>query len=79
MGYVINENTGKKIRLSNPQQSIIDFAKALNTLESNRNLLKEMSENCKARQQELSWDNKALQMVELYKKALQNERTKYRN
>lgn len=79
MGYVINENIGKKIRLSNPQQSIIDFAKVLNTLESNRNLLKEMSANCKARQQELSWNNKALQMVELYKKTLQNERTKYRN
>lgn len=71
MGYVINENIGRKIQLSNPQQSIIDFAKVLNTLESNRNLLKEMSENCKTRQQELSWDNKALQMIELYKKALQ--------
>lgn len=78
-GDSIDERVGRKIELSNPNISINEFAQLLNKLDSNRNLLKEMSENCKARQQELSWDNKALQMVELYKKALQNERTKYRN
>lgn len=29
-----------------------------------------MSENCKARQEELSWDNKAKQMISLYEKVL---------
>ena len=70
MAAVINEKVGYKIELSNPQQSINDFAAALNRFEKNRNLLKECSLNCKARQQELSWENKAKQMVDLYQKAL---------
>lgn len=71
MGYVINEKVGKKIPLSNPKQSINDFAKVLNELENDRNLLKEMAKNCKERQLELSWDRKAQQMIELYKQAIQ--------
>ena len=66
----VNEKVGIKIPLSNPKQSVTDFANAINKLESNRQLLKEMSENCKQRQTELSWDNKALQMAELYNKVL---------
>lgn len=69
-GDSIDERVGRKIELSNPNNSINEFAQLLNKLDNNRNLLKEMSENCKTRQQELSWENKALQMVELYKKAL---------
>lgn len=69
-GDSVNEKVGYKIELSNPQQSINDFAAALNRFEKDRNLLKECSQNCKARQQELSWENKAKQMVELYQKAL---------
>ena len=70
MGYVITDKVGKKIPLTNPLQSIKDFAEAINILERDRGLLKQMSENCKQRQEELSWDNKALQMVELYNKVL---------
>lgn len=70
MGYVINEKIGRKIPLSNTQQSIHDFAEILNKLESNRSLLEEMSYNCKARQNELSWDKKALQMIKLYNKCI---------
>ncbi len=71
MGYVINEKVGKKITLSNPKQSTNDFSKVLNELESNRELLKEMSNNCKKRQQELSWNRKVQKMIKLYKKILQ--------
>lgn len=70
MGYVINDKVGRKIPLTNPQQSVEDFAEAINMLEGNREMLKQMSENCRQRQEELSWDNKAMQMVELYKKTL---------
>lgn len=70
MGYVINEKVGRKIQLSNPQQSIHDFSEVLNKLESNRDLLTEMSYNCKTRQYELSWDKKALQMLRLYNKCI---------
>ena len=71
MGYVINEKVGRKIILSNPKQSINDFAKVLNELENDRNLLTEMAKNCKERQLELSWSRKAQQMIELYKQAIQ--------
>lgn len=70
MAAVIDGTVGMKIVLSDPQQSIDDFAKALNALEGDRELLKRLSQNCKARQRELSWDNKARQMVELYEKML---------
>ena len=69
-GDSVNEKVGRKIELSNPTTSIHEFAKILNELKENRTLLKEMAENCKERQQELSWDRKAQQMVELYRKAL---------
>jgi glycosyltransferase involved in cell wall biosynthesis len=70
MGYVIDKTIGIKIPLSNPQQSIRDFAKTINKLESNRNLLKEMSENCKKKRQELSWNSKTAKVIELYKAML---------
>ena len=69
-GDSVNEKVGHKIELTNPQQSIKDFAEALNRFENNRNMLKTYSINCKARQLELSWDNKAKQMVELYTKII---------
>lgn len=70
-GDSVNEKIGRKIELSTPKISIQDFAKILNTLESNRHLLKEMAKNCKERQLELSWNRKAQQMIELYKQAIQ--------
>lgn len=70
-GDSVNEKVGQKIELSTPITSIHEFARILNKLAGNRTQLKEMAQNCKERQQELSWDNKALQMVELYKRTLQ--------
>lgn len=69
-GDSVNEKVGHKIELTNPQQSIKDFAEALNRFEKNRDLLKACSRNCKERQEELSWDNKAKRMVELYQQTL---------
>ncbi len=69
-GDSVNDKIGIKIPLSNPEQSVKDFANAIYLLKKDRTLLKQMSENCKQRQEELSWDNKALQMVELYNKIL---------
>lgn len=66
-GDSVNELVGCKITLSTPAQSVKDFAKVLNGLETNRGLLKQLSLNCRKRQEELSWDNKAKQMLELYK------------
>ena len=70
MASVIDEKVGHKIKLTNPRQSVTDFAEALNRFEKNRDLLKAYSRNCKERQEELSWDNKAKRMVELYQQTL---------
>ena len=67
-GDAVNEKVGKKILLTNPSKSSQSFATILNELEGNRDLLKQMSENCKQRQIELSWDEKAKTMVGRYEK-----------
>ena len=67
MAYVIDESVGMKIKLTYPKQSVCDIAETINYLNNNRNRLKEMSENCRQQQMELSWDKKAEDMVRLYK------------
>ena len=69
-GDVVNEKVGRKIPLTNPEQSAVDFAKILNELEGNRDELKRMSENCKQRQKQLSWEEKAKTMVKWYEKVV---------
>lgn len=66
MGYVVNDKVGIKIPLTNPKQSVKDFADKIEYLYNNRDVLKIMSDNCKQRQEELSWDSKIREMVELY-------------
>ena len=68
MSAVIDDKVGRKVPLSSPTQSARDFANLLNELEKDRSLLKLLSENCKERQMELSWEEKAKVMVEWYKK-----------
>ena len=70
-GDVVNGLVGRKIELTNPSQSSVEFAKILNELESHRELLKEMSDNCKQRQSELTWEEKAKTMVGCYEKIVQ--------
>lgn len=68
MSAVIDDSVGRKIALSHPSQSAHDFARILNELEGNRALLKQLSENCKQRQMELSWEVKARKIVEEYER-----------
>lgn len=65
-GDCVTDDVGIKIPLTNPEQSIKDFANAIIRLYNNRDLLERMSSNCHKRAVELSWENKALQMLELY-------------
>ena len=76
MAAVIDDKVGRKIPLSKPIQSAHDFADALKELEQNRELLKQMSENCKQRQQELSWNEKCRKMIKLYKMLFDKEKIK---
>jgi len=69
-GDAVNDNVGRKISLSKPMQSVQDFSEILEDLEHDRTLLKQMSENCRQRQQELSWNEKARTMVEWYGKVI---------
>lgn len=66
MANVIDNNVGRKIALSNPNQSVGEFANVIEELEQNRTLLKEMSENCKERQIQLSWEEKTKKMITYY-------------
>ena len=59
-----------KIPLSTPQQSTKDFAEKINYLYHHRKVLQQLSKQCSQRQEELSWDNKAQQMIRLYNKVL---------
>ena len=71
-GDAVNEKVGKKILLTNPSKSSQSFATILNEFEGNRDLLKHLSENCKQRQVELSWAEKAKTMVGWYEKIVHN-------
>lgn len=71
-GTVVDETIGVKIPLSNPEQSVQDFACAIRKLYNERNLLSRMSNNCKERVKEFEWDFKAQRMVEIYKSVLDN-------
>ena len=65
----VNDRVGGKIPLTNPQQSINDFASAIMQLYDDRERLRTMRLNCQERQAELAWEKKAQQMVEIYYKA----------
>lgn len=65
-GDSVNGSVGMKIELSTPQQSICEFADKITYLYHHRDKLEELSDNCKIRQQELSWEEKAKKMVDLY-------------
>lgn len=69
-GTVVNEDIGIKIPLSNPDQSVKDFGKALQTLYNDRDLLLRLSEGCKDRVKEFEWSHKAKKMVDIYNSVL---------
>lgn len=69
-GDCVDSTVGIKIPLTNPKQSVKDFAEKIDYLYHHREELQRMSEGCRAKQQELSWENKALQMIAIYKDAI---------
>lgn len=70
----VNEHVGIKIALTSTTQSTIDFAKQIRMLYNNRKCLSDMSKACAERQKELSWENKAIQMVDIYKSIICKKR-----
>lgn len=66
MSAVIDDTIGRKIPLSQPQQSIKDFAHNLNYFYQNRNELKTLSDNCRQKSSELSWEKKGETIITIY-------------
>jgi len=71
-GDCVNEDIGIKIPLTTPEQSVKDFAEAIEKVYMNRSVLQKMADNCLARAQELSWENKAKTMVAKYENIVRN-------
>ncbi len=69
-GAVVDDRIGVKVKLTSPEKSVLDFSSHINYLSQNRHILKKMSINCIELQKELSWDNKAGKVTELYKRTL---------
>lgn len=65
-GTVVDESIGVKIPLSNPDQSVCDFASALRLLYADKAWMKDLSDNCKERIKLFEWDYKAQMMVDIY-------------
>lgn len=66
-GDSVDETVGIKIPLTNPRQSVKDFAEKIELFYNNKEVLQQLSKGCVSRQNELSWERKALQVVDLYK------------
>ena len=71
---VVDDTIGFKIPVTNTNQSIRDFTAAIINLYNHRDLLSMLKSNCLERQKQLSWDNKARQMVEIYEDVLHIKR-----
>ncbi len=69
-GDSVDSSVGIKIPLTNPSQSVCDFAEKISYLYTHPEELKRMSLNCRKRAEELSWDNKARQVIEAYQRIL---------
>ncbi|MEE3384317.1 MAG: glycosyltransferase [Prevotella sp.] len=72
MASVITEDIGLKIPLTNPEQSVKDFAEKIKYLYNHRSTLEKMSQKCIDRAIELSWENKAGQLIGHYKRIIDN-------
>lgn len=66
-GNIVNDKIGRKIELRTPQDSINDFAKVIEELYNNRNILTEMKPNFDKVAEGLTYEAKAKKMYDIYK------------
>ena len=69
-GPIVDKSIGRKIKITNPKQSIQDFADVIRDLYHHRDVLPHMSDNCSAKQERLSWNHNAQFVVGLYERLL---------
>lgn len=72
-GNIVNDSIGRKIELRTPQDSIKDFAKVIEELYKNRELLTAMQPNFDKVAEELTYEAKAKKMVEIYKRLVSKQ------
>lgn len=69
-GTVVDETIGVKVKLTNPNQSVHDFAEIIRNLYHDRERLTELSNNCKERIKLFEWNHKAEMMTDIYNNVL---------
>lgn len=67
-GDVVNDKVGITVPILTPTDSIRTFAAAIEYLYSHPDVLRDLKINCVSRANELAWDIKAAQMIDIYKK-----------
>ncbi len=70
-GDCVTSDVGIKIPLTNPKQSIKDFAEKIEFLYHHRDILEAMSINCRKRAEDYSWKNLVGKVLKLYEKMSQ--------
>ena len=70
-GVIVDNQIGRKIKVTSPETSAIEFAKVIRSLESNRDEVRRLSKGCLVKQKEISWETNAQKMVAQYEKAIQ--------
>lgn len=70
-GVIVDDTVGRKIELTNPEQSADEFAAEIRSFYKQRDLLVDCATNTKQKTIEMSWDVKREKIMELYEKLLQ--------
>lgn len=69
-GPIVKEFAGITVELSNPSQSVQDFAAILTKIYDNRSILNDSSKQILSKRNYLTWDSKAQKTVELYERSI---------
>lgn len=72
-GNVVNDNIGRKVELISPDYSIENFAKHIEDLYNNKDILKSMLSNFDAIAKNLTYETKAIEMYNIYKELTKNK------
>lgn len=69
-GPIVKAFAGITVEISNPEQSVSDFAARLSEIYSDREMLNEISRKIIENRESLTWDSKARATVELYRRCI---------
>lgn len=69
-GPLVTEKIGRKVEMTNPDQSVKAFAETIRELYYDKELLYKMSNNCRDALKNLLWEEKAKKMVNIYQQII---------